>query len=347
LHEALLRLVRDDPAATLGLLPPDAGLDLGAPVRLLPAELTEPVPLELRADLVLIVGEGSDRALGLVVEAQLQVDPDKQWTWPAYLALLRVRHKVPFGLVVLTPSVAVAAWAGRTITLGPGGALRPLVLGPDEVPAPHRSTGEHSSPTLLTLGALLHKASPARLAAALSALQQSAALSPDQRRLYIELILSATSPRARATLEAMMQTENQQDTLIFETLLACLVEAAQEQGQQLGIEEGVEKGVEIGIEKGVEIGIEKGVEIGIEKGVEIGIEKGVEIGIDRGVGKAARHAWALRFPDAPLDPAVDAGLAVADAAGLDAALQIIILATDAHAALAALRDRLGPASAPR
>ena len=36
-----------------------------------------------------------------------------------------------------------------------------------------------------------------------------------------------------------------------------------------------------------------------------------------------------------------------DAAGLDAAFQIIILATDAHAALAALRDRLAPASAPR
>jgi hypothetical protein len=339
LHEALLRLVRDDPAAALGLLPPEAGLDPTAPVRLVPAELTEPTPLELRADLVLVVGEGGPQALGLVVEAQLQVDAAKQWTWPAYLALLRVRHQLPFGLVVITPSPAVAAWARRPIELGPGGVVLPMVLGPDEVPALSAQAAAGASPTRVTLGALMHQRSPAGLAAALTALRGAKDLPPALRQLYIELIMGVTGARARAQLEATMQVEAEHDTLIFETLLACLVEAAQAEG----MEKGIQKGIEEGMEKGMEQGMEKGIEEGIAKGNEEGVARGV----GEGIAHAVRHAWRLRFPGAPMGPEAEAALVGAEAAALDDALQIVILASEAEAARAALSARLGPASAPR
>ena len=60
-----------------------------------------------------------------------------------------------------------------------------------------------------------------------------------------------------------------------------------------------------------------------------------------------RHAWRLRFPGAPMGPEAEAALVGAEAAALDDALQIVILASEADAARAALSARLGPPSAPR
>ena len=143
--------------------------------------------------------------------------------------------------------------------------------------------------------------------------------------------MGVTGARARAQLEATMQVEAEHDTLIFETLLACLVEAAQAEG----------------MEKGIQKGIEEGMEKGIEEGIAKGNEEGVARGVGEGIAHAVRHAWRLRFPGAPMGPQAEAALVGAEAAALDDALQIVILASEADAARAALSARLGPASAPR
>ena len=69
-------------------------------VRIGDTTLTELVPTEYRADLVLLL-EGADGATpeaALVVEAQLGRNPDKRWSWPVYLTSLRARLRCDVAL---------------------------------------------------------------------------------------------------------------------------------------------------------------------------------------------------------------------------------------------------------
>ena len=47
---------------------------------------------------------------------------------------LRARFECQAAVLVVTPSMDVARWAAEPVTLGPGSAFCPLVLGPDAVP---------------------------------------------------------------------------------------------------------------------------------------------------------------------------------------------------------------------
>ncbi|MBI4514722.1 MAG: hypothetical protein HY699_02770, partial [Deltaproteobacteria bacterium] len=90
LHEALLLLFRNRPELAPELLR-DA-LHVAPPVyseaRIEPAELTDVQPAEYRADLVVLLYEGTP-VLGIVVEVQLRPDADKCYSWPVYAAGLR------------------------------------------------------------------------------------------------------------------------------------------------------------------------------------------------------------------------------------------------------------------
>ena len=98
------------------------------------AELTEVVPTQYHADLVVLLLDGR-AVFAIVVEVQLARDPDKRRSWPVYLAGLRARLDCPTALLVVTADEAVATWAGQPIDLGhPGFTLRPLVMGPGSVP---------------------------------------------------------------------------------------------------------------------------------------------------------------------------------------------------------------------
>ncbi len=72
--------------------------------------------------------------LGIVVEAQLQSDTDKRYSWPVYATGLRARIRCPVCLLVLTFSEPVAKWAAQGIDLGGGNRFTPLVIGPSGVP---------------------------------------------------------------------------------------------------------------------------------------------------------------------------------------------------------------------
>ena len=92
LHEMLLLLFRNRPALAPELLKEALGIELPAysEVRLESAELTEAVPAEYRADLVVLLVDGKP-VLGIVVEVQLKPDARKRFSWPVYVAGLRAR----------------------------------------------------------------------------------------------------------------------------------------------------------------------------------------------------------------------------------------------------------------
>jgi hypothetical protein len=118
LHEGLLLLFRNRPALAPELLRDALNLRLPrwTEARVESAELTEVVPTEYRADLVVLLLDGQP-IFAIVVEVQLSRDEDKRKSWPLYLTSLRSRVGCPTALLVVAPDAAVARWCAQPIEL--------------------------------------------------------------------------------------------------------------------------------------------------------------------------------------------------------------------------------------
>lgn len=211
-HEGLLLLFRNRPMLAPELLRDALGVPLPAysEVRVESAELTQVVPTEYRADLVVLLLEGRP-IFAIVVEVQLSRDEDKRMTWPVYLATLRARVGCPTALLVVAPDAAVATWCARPIEMGhPGLVLWPLVTGPEAIPIITEAQTARQNPELTVLSAMAHgkwKVGGAIAQAVLLAMA-GAGLEDERGRLYVDLALSSLSEVARAALEALMRSGN-------------------------------------------------------------------------------------------------------------------------------------------
>jgi hypothetical protein len=116
LHEGVIELVRDCPAFAADLL--GQVLNIKVPpfteARLAEATLNELVPVEYRADAVVVFAEQKP-VFGAIIEAQLQRDDNKLFTWPLYAVGARERHRCPFVVIVVTPDPTTANWAARAV----------------------------------------------------------------------------------------------------------------------------------------------------------------------------------------------------------------------------------------
>ena len=211
-HEGLVDLFRRRPTLAPELLRDamHAPLPPFDEVRVGDANLTELVPAELRADLVLLLASGVDeqpRAV-VVVEVQLQADADKQWSWPAYLAGVRARSRCAAILLVITADQMVATWASRPITMGhPGFALTPLVLGPREVPVVVDPEVARRAPELCVLSAMVHGQEPVAVDIAVVGAEAVRRLDDERRTLYLDLIFASIHEAARVYLEGLMNSK--------------------------------------------------------------------------------------------------------------------------------------------
>lgn len=132
LHEALVELFQNRPALTAELLSGQLGVPLPAyeEARSESIDLTDIVPTEYWADTVVVLTDADQPVLAVVVEVQLRRDARTQWTWPAY----------------------VARWcAGLFRVDDPGLVLRPVVFGPERVPAVTDAGEACRSPELAVL----------------------------------------------------------------------------------------------------------------------------------------------------------------------------------------------------
>jgi hypothetical protein len=157
-HEGIVELFRSDPRLAAELLRGPLGLELPpfAEARVETGALTQLNPAELRADLVVSLTDGARPKLAIIVEAQREQDDDKLFSWPAYVGSLRHRLRCPVCLLVVTQSERVANWASRTIVLGPGCSLSPLVLRPSSVPVISLVEDARQAPELAVLSAMAH-----------------------------------------------------------------------------------------------------------------------------------------------------------------------------------------------
>ncbi len=151
-HQVLVELFRETPELAAAAL--DSKYE-GLPFRVLDADLSQLLPTEFRADLVVVVGEEQPQH-ALIIEVQLRRDPDKRWAWWVYAAAARARHRCRADVVVVTPEIKVASWAARPQRVGMKQYWAPLVLGPEELPAELAADTAQRSPEFVVLCALAH-----------------------------------------------------------------------------------------------------------------------------------------------------------------------------------------------
>jgi hypothetical protein len=138
-HEALHRIFQKDPALLTRACQRLLHIPFPEPrdIAILNADLTEIEPVERRVDTLLRM-ETDEGDYLLVAEAQGKKDEAKRGSWAYYLSYLYAKYRCEPVLIVLTQSSATARWAARPIRLGLPGwhslTVRPLVLGPDNVP---------------------------------------------------------------------------------------------------------------------------------------------------------------------------------------------------------------------
>ena len=205
-HEGIIEVFRNDPRLAPELL--QGSLGIGVPAfseaRIESATMTDHHPAEIRADLVVILRNGERSVLGIIVESQRQVDLEKEYSWPAYVGLLRRSLRADACVLVVTQSERVARWAMQPISLGPGGSyLQPLVLGPGSVPVVEDVDVARRAPELAVLSAMVHGGGSVDTAVkvALAAATAAHGLDPARFLLYFGLVQAALGEAARKAFQ--------------------------------------------------------------------------------------------------------------------------------------------------
>jgi hypothetical protein len=237
LHEALVELFRNRPVLAAEMLAEAFSVPLPSftEARIESADLTEIIPRELRADLLVLLLDQRP-VLVIIVEVQLQHDPSKPFAWPAYVAGARARYRCPACLLVVTPDADLAVRLAQPIELGPGVArLAPFVLGPRGIPVIREVPEACKRPELAVLSAMAHGRTEGGLEVAVAALAASAGIEDGERKaLYFDLVLSSLGEAARRAIEELrMRNYQYQSEFARENFAA---------GAREGAREGVLKG---------------------------------------------------------------------------------------------------------
>mgnify|MGYP001168676829 CR=1 FL=1 len=206
-HEIPLRLVQNQPALAPALLE-SLGFEVPRHTEALNTSsvLTNCDPKEFNSDGAVVLRQGTENVMALVVERQHGHDQGKRRSWPAYLVTLHVRLECPTMLLVLCPSEAVARWCAQPIRTGhPGFDLSPLAIGPSRVPKISDEQQARNLPELAVLSARVHGDSdPGPLRAVVEALDSTA---EENRAFYYDYVLAGLNEAARKELEGLMTVE--------------------------------------------------------------------------------------------------------------------------------------------
>jgi hypothetical protein len=208
-----LEMVRNQPQLAPILLRTVFGVDL--PQRVWAKSASESAvdvkPAELRCDATVLLESPSGTAWGIIVESQQRFDKYKSFSWPAYLAMVRQRHKCPVTLLVLCPSEAVARSCAKPIDMGhPEWVLKPLTFHPGMLPPITDLDQAVRLPELAVLSAPAHSDGPLAEAVLASAAAALDTTSGDVGQLYADYLASHLSKAARKLLEEIVKSAGYQ-----------------------------------------------------------------------------------------------------------------------------------------
>jgi hypothetical protein len=209
-HEALRDLVRDDPMLCADLLAGIAMIDRRSIDGASCVDPTVPqnVSPALSADAVVVLRSAASPVLVVVVEVQLEVDDEKQWSWPLYAASLRREHGCPTAVLAICPREGVANWARTKLVLGPSHSFAPIVLSRAEIPAIEDRTRARERPALAVLAAIAHGNDRAvGLSVVFAALSAVNSLEEARARVYTSAIWDTLDRVAQRALEVAMSEQ--------------------------------------------------------------------------------------------------------------------------------------------
>lgn len=241
-HEAMHRIFQQDPGVFARAVRA-LGIPFDDPVSAtpFPTDLTENRPLERRVDTLLRIETKRGEFL-LAVEAQGKKVLDKPRNWAYYVAHLHAKYKMPAVLLVVCDDKNTAAWASRAVDFGPPEwpalTLRPLVLGPDNVPVIDDPVKARRDIPLTVLSAVLHRRGPradAILKVLVDALKGLEARDPDTATIFVEL----TSQGLGETPAAATWRDLMTDLSFFTSPIS---EEIRAEGRAKGLAEGLADG---------------------------------------------------------------------------------------------------------
>jgi hypothetical protein len=242
LHEAPLELLRRNPSLAGALLTgiPGVFVPEGGLASLAPGEVTASLPVELRADAVVLLRAAADK-LAVVAEVQMSAKElkRKRRVWPAYLTQARAQHDCPAVLMIFCRDRAVARACAKPIPTGhPRFVLTPIVIGPDDVPAARQQGAAQVTAELGMMAAWSGSADLRDPAVRLQTLRLLAGLDAETLATYTRIVLiAAPDESSRRALEALMST-------VFKNEFLDKLEAdAKARGEAKGLARGEAKGL--------------------------------------------------------------------------------------------------------
>lgn len=210
----MCKLINEHPEVVLALVQRTLGEPMPDDVELLPAPETirEIQYPEHAVDAAVVLRKvGGAVVEAFVSEVQRQPDADKRWTWPVHVAGTRARLGCPTTLVVITGDERTAQWAAEPIDLGRGCAvLRPVVIGPKQIPNDLDIIAAREFPELATLAVMVHGRKPGSKRIGRPALQAVLeGLDTDEKRysLLLDLITACLDEQVFQELEAEMEPQ--------------------------------------------------------------------------------------------------------------------------------------------
>ena len=208
-----------------------------ASVAVVESSLDQLVPVEFRADLVLELRDADGRlVLAIVLEVQRSEDPDKKYSLPVYVTVVRAKKRCPTIVLVVAPDADVAAWAAEKIDLGLGrGSIEPLVLGPAIVPEVTEPAVAERETELAILSAVAHGNGPNGLAVVLAALGSLERFDREHAAAYFEIVYNALKEPMRRALEvAYMERQTETTKATFPPFAQALIDRGAREGELKG-----------------------------------------------------------------------------------------------------------------
>jgi len=213
-HNGLVEMFRENPSLAPHLIEKLFHIKLPshASVKVVESSLDQMIPIEFRADLVLeLLDEKGAPVLVIVLEMQRDEDPDKKYSWPVYVTVVRAKKRCQAIVLVVATDEKVAAWAAEKIDVGLGlSTVQPLVLGPAVVPQVTDPVEAEKETELAILSAVAHGNGPNGLAVVTAALTALGRLDQEHAAVYFQIIYNALRDPMRRALEALVmerQTE--------------------------------------------------------------------------------------------------------------------------------------------
>jgi hypothetical protein len=237
-HNAIVEMFRENPELAPHLLALVFHVDVPphASVAVVESSLDQLIPVEFRADLVLELRDTNGAVvLAVVLEVQRDKDPDKEYSWPVYVAVVRAKKRCPTVVLVVAPDAEVAAWAAQPIDLGLGfGTLQPVVLGPASVPEVTDPAVAERDIELAILSAVAHGNGPNGLAVVQAALVALARLDREHAAVYFQIIWNALREPMQRALEALVMERQAEGEATFPPFVQRIVDRALHEGELKG-----------------------------------------------------------------------------------------------------------------